>query len=458
MKTRPMIFYGFAVGLSFFLNTFAKGECNTTTIVAINAKAIPLKNTLGDPTSGFQNLAAPGACARQYKWGTIVHHGNKTYGVHGAIYQRLRALGELSSFLGYPVTDELTTPDTVGRYNHFEYGSIYWRPCIGAFEVHGLIRNLWASQSWEKGTLGYPKSNELTAPDQVGRYSHFQGGTVYYHPSYGTHAIMGEFYRVWLDKGGLSGLAYPTGKMVCTGDGKCQQQFKNGKLDNQSSEFKERDLRQEIARRGIAIRNQGLRGTCSVFTMNFLLEYAYTEMCGNHMNDLSEEYLNHVTNLATNRTDDGDFFHNILSGYNSYGIVREASLPYKSTYMFNGYNLPQSVINEGKSMLASKLSLKSTFLKPFGSTQGLTTNEFNAIISSLNNGVPVGLGRGHSMPIVGYKWDSTYDGGGYFIFRNSYGVGTGTNGYQLESFASVKSTANDAIVFERVNSYSIQDN
>ncbi|MBI2603751.1 MAG: hypothetical protein HYW48_11930 [Deltaproteobacteria bacterium] len=451
MRKCPVSFYGIAFGLSLFLSSFAQGECTTTAITAINAKYIPMKASLGDATSGFKSLRGPGACAQQYKWGTIVHHENKTYAVHGAIYQRFKAPGELTSFLGFPVTDELTTPDTVGRYNHFQQGSIYWRPCIGAFEVHGLIRNLWAAQSWENGKLGYPKSNELTTPDQVGRYSLFQGGTVYYHPSHGTHAIMGEFLRVWQDKGGLSGLGYPTGKMLCTSLGKCQQPFQNGTLDNLSSEFKERDFRQEIARRGIAIRNQGARGTCSVFTMNFLLEYAYTEMCGTHMNDLSEEYLNHVTNLASNRTDDGDFFHNILAGYNSYGIVREASLPYKSTYMFNGYNLPQTTINEGKSMLASNLKLKSSFLKPIGSTQGLSTAEFNAIIRSLDSGVPVGLGRGHSMPIVGYKWDSNYDGGGYFIFRNSYGVGTGTNGYQLESFGSVKSTANDAIVFERTN-------
>ena len=44
-------------------------------------------------------------------------------------------------FLHYPVTDETGTPDGVGRFNHFEGGSIYWTPGTGAKEVHGAIRD-----------------------------------------------------------------------------------------------------------------------------------------------------------------------------------------------------------------------------------------------------------------------------------------------------------------------------
>ena len=55
--------------------------------------------------------------------------------------------------LGYPVTDESGTPDHVGRFNHFEGGSIYWTPQTGAHEVHGAIRALWASLGWERSGL-----------------------------------------------------------------------------------------------------------------------------------------------------------------------------------------------------------------------------------------------------------------------------------------------------------------
>ena len=46
----------------------------------------------------------------------------------------------LSDQLGYPTTNEQTTTDGIGRYNHFQKGSIYWSPTTGAHEVFGLIR------------------------------------------------------------------------------------------------------------------------------------------------------------------------------------------------------------------------------------------------------------------------------------------------------------------------------
>ena len=42
------------------------------------------------------------------------------------------SLGWERSFLGYPLTDETGTPDGVGRYNHFQGGSVYWTPGTGA--------------------------------------------------------------------------------------------------------------------------------------------------------------------------------------------------------------------------------------------------------------------------------------------------------------------------------------
>ncbi len=85
-------------------------------------------------------------------------------------------LGWQSSALGYPVTDELVTPGGVGRYNHFQTGSIYWTPATGAREVRGAIRDRWASTGWERGALGYPTSDEYGVPG--GRRSDFQRGSI----------------------------------------------------------------------------------------------------------------------------------------------------------------------------------------------------------------------------------------------------------------------------------------
>ena len=91
------------------------------------------------------------------------------YEVHGAIAAHYRALGGSASILGYPVTDETGTPDGVGRFNHFEAGSIYWTPTTGAHEVHGLMRQFWADHGWERNpSLGYPIEDELIPDRRIG--------------------------------------------------------------------------------------------------------------------------------------------------------------------------------------------------------------------------------------------------------------------------------------------------
>lgn len=106
----------------------------------------------------------------------------QTYEVHGAIRDKWTELGGTESFLGYPLTDETVTPDGTGRYNHFQGGSIYWTSQTGAHEVHGAIRDKWAKLGWEKSYLGYPISDEKSTSDGKGRYSEFQGGTLYWTP------------------------------------------------------------------------------------------------------------------------------------------------------------------------------------------------------------------------------------------------------------------------------------
>ncbi|PSN14865.1 hypothetical protein C7293_09780 [filamentous cyanobacterium CCT1] len=104
--------------------------------------------------------------------------------VIGAIRDKWLALGGESSFLGQPETDELTTPDGVGRFNHFQGGSIYWTPSTGAHEVHGAIRDKWAELGWERSWLGYPITDEIEFPEG-GRVSSFQHGTIYWWPDTG---------------------------------------------------------------------------------------------------------------------------------------------------------------------------------------------------------------------------------------------------------------------------------
>jgi hypothetical protein len=109
----------------------------------------------------------------------------KRFAVYGFIGQKYEALGGESGFLGKPLNDETGTPDGVGRFNHFEGGSIYWTPQTGAREVHGLIREKWASLGWERGALGYPVSDEQDLPGGGGKFSQFQRGRIVWKPATG---------------------------------------------------------------------------------------------------------------------------------------------------------------------------------------------------------------------------------------------------------------------------------
>ncbi|WP_285491652.1 LGFP repeat-containing protein [Amycolatopsis taiwanensis] len=147
--------------------------------------------------------------------------GTGAHEVQGAIRSRWAQLG-WETGPGYPVTDETGTPDGVGRYNHFTKDtSIYFTPATGAHAVKGLIRDKWIALGWEGG-LGYPTTDETSTPDGVGRYNHFNragGASIYWTPSTGAHAIQGAIRSQWASLGWETGLGYPTTDESVTPDG-----------------------------------------------------------------------------------------------------------------------------------------------------------------------------------------------------------------------------------------------
>ncbi len=148
---------------------------------------------------------------KHYVNGSIYYHPSTgAHEVHGLIRARWQSLGWERSFLGYPLTDETATPDGVGRYNHFQGGSIYWSPATGAWEVHGAIRGKYSNLGWERSFLGYPLTNETTTPDGVGRYNHFQHGSIYWSPGTGAFEVHGLIRSHWASIGWeRSVLGYP---------------------------------------------------------------------------------------------------------------------------------------------------------------------------------------------------------------------------------------------------------
>jgi uncharacterized protein with LGFP repeats len=134
---------------------------------------------LGWPLCNAQNLndvfdAAYGGRCQKFQHGMICAHAEigEAHALWGSIYRKWVEFKYVE--FGYPITDEQSTPDGRGRYNHFrgmQYpnrpeSSIYWTPQTGAHAIYGAIRDAWAQQGWERGPLGYPTSDE----HQDGKY------------------------------------------------------------------------------------------------------------------------------------------------------------------------------------------------------------------------------------------------------------------------------------------------
>ncbi|WP_328294896.1 hypothetical protein OG218_19600 [Kineococcus sp. NBC_00420] len=170
------------------------------------------RSVLGADVGGRRTTSATGVQRRDYRYGSVYSSPTTPVReVHGAIAGRFTSLGATSA-LGAPLTDEQRTPQRAGAYNHFQGGSIYWSPATGAHEVRGAVRDRWAALGWETG-LGFPTTGDQRTPTRPGTYTHFEGGSVYWSPSTGAHAVRGAFRDAWAASGWENGpLGFPVGE------------------------------------------------------------------------------------------------------------------------------------------------------------------------------------------------------------------------------------------------------
>jgi len=160
-------------------------------------------SVLGAPVSAEYSVGS--GRGRDYQGGSILWSApTGAHEVHGAIVGDYRTVGGPGSLLGFPLTDETGTPDGVGRFNHFAGGSVYWTPVTGAHEVHGAIRAEWVATGWERGSLGYPVTDETATGG--GRFNRFTGGSVSWTPSTGAHEVHGLIGAKYLALGAENSL------------------------------------------------------------------------------------------------------------------------------------------------------------------------------------------------------------------------------------------------------------
>lgn len=210
---------------------------------AVNGAILDHYRQFGGPTGvlGFpvtDELTTPDGVGRYNHFANSASiYWTSNTGAHtvgGDIRAKWAQLGWEAGPMGYPTTDETATPDGVGRFNHFsKSASIYWTPNTGAHSIQGAIRAKWASLGWERGTLGYPTTDELTTPDGIGKYNHFNGSggsSIYFTPNTGAHSVQGAIHAKWAQLGWEAGpLGYPTTDETSTPDGKGRyNHFSNG--------------------------------------------------------------------------------------------------------------------------------------------------------------------------------------------------------------------------------------
>ena len=97
-----------------------------------------------------------------------------------AIDDKYNSLGGPGGWLGRPIdagagNQEMNTADNRGRCRDYEHGSIYWSSQTGAHEVHGDIRIKWARLGGVRSFLRFPTTDELGTPDGRGRFKSFRG-------------------------------------------------------------------------------------------------------------------------------------------------------------------------------------------------------------------------------------------------------------------------------------------
>jgi len=173
----------------------------------VAAIAASVYGAIGDKYSGLNRQNGPLGAAltdeadapyrgrfNNFQNGQIYWHPDiGAFAVWGAISAKWNQLGRVD--YGYPITDELETPDQRGRFNHFRAvhlpgnpeASIYWTPQTGAVAVYGAIRQAWAADGWERGRMGYPTADEIV--DGSFRRNTFERGFIRWSNAIGAQII-----------------------------------------------------------------------------------------------------------------------------------------------------------------------------------------------------------------------------------------------------------------------------
>ena len=111
------------------------------------------------------------------------------FAVWGDIMNKWATMKWETGELGWPTSNHSATPAKPGAFTHFQGGSIYWSTSTGSHIVKGAIKTKWSKLGWENSELGFPKTDEIelfnkglfaTDKKSTGVYQEYEGGRMYY--------------------------------------------------------------------------------------------------------------------------------------------------------------------------------------------------------------------------------------------------------------------------------------
>ncbi|HEX6462582.1 MAG TPA: PQQ-dependent sugar dehydrogenase [Candidatus Saccharimonadales bacterium] len=195
-------------------------------VTAIDKFNQALGGKLGSPI-GAETSVGSGRM-RPYQNGAI--YWSPATGAHfvlGAIRGVYETQGGPIGTLGFPITDEFVI--TGGARQNFQNGALVWTPGVGTFQLFAANRAKYDALGAENGRLKLPISNEYVVAGGGVRQD-FQGGSLLWSASTGSHLLAGGIRVAYDARGGSGGsLGFPiTDEFVINGG--VRQNFQGGSL------------------------------------------------------------------------------------------------------------------------------------------------------------------------------------------------------------------------------------
>lgn len=213
---------------------------------------------------------------------------------------------------------------------------------------------------------------------------------------------------------------------------------------------RQHSLVEDFERLRVGVKNQGRRGSCTVFGSLAVIEYHMARR-GNFVS-LSEQFAAWAaTKIEDYRRKEGYSMWDVTQGIQKYGITTEELMPYSESVVGRPSN--EALVDAATRKNIAALIFKDD---PECRRDGFSIDVIRTLCGSIAEGWPVTVGMrwsdggldrynmleergvssndGHVIVLVGYTRDDRIPGGGKFTFRNSWGRDYGQNGYADVSF------------------------